>query len=284
MAIDIAWLQTQFPEISSLAPLNQGGQKEVFSGVHITDRTVVLKIYRPQTDIDRVIREIQAVQDIGSSRVPKVFDLGTRHSPIGDFLWVREEMVTGNNLRQILQAKGTLTPQQILRLGKQMLEALADAEKTRIVHRDVKPENIIIDNNSDAWLLDFGLVRHLDLVSLTATSDPYGAFTPGYAPPEQFRNRKCEIDARTDLFALGVTLYECLEGINPFIENASNLIEVLHRVETTSFPTISKPVDKRGQFSQLIWAMTRQRPDHRLSTITEALTWIEEICTEEGVS
>lgn len=284
MAIDLLWLQAQFSDISSLAPLNQGGQKEVFSGIHVRNGAVVLKIYHPKTDIDRVIREIKAVQDINSHRVPKIFDLGIHNSPMGDFVWVQEQLVTGQNLRQILQTKGSLAPQQVLRLGKQILETLADAEKTRIVHRDVKPENIIIDNNGDAWLLDFGLVRHLDLVSLTATSDPYAACTPGYAPPEQFKNRKGEIDARADLFALGVTLYECLEGSNPYIDNVFNPIEVLNRVETISFPAISQPVDRKGQFSQLVWAMTRQRADHRLPNVREALTWIQEICVEEGVS
>jgi serine/threonine-protein kinase len=281
--MDPKWLQAQFPEISCLSPLSQGGQKEVFSGNHPTDGSVVIKLYYPQTDIDRIVREIQAVQTVDSSRVPKIFEVGIKSSSVGDVIWLREERIAGDSLRQVIQQKGSLAPLQVLLLGMQMLEALADAEKVRIVHRDVKPENIIIDDFGNAWLLDFGLARHLDLASLTATSNYFGACTPGYAPPEQFKNRKSEIDGRADLFALGVTLYECVEGINPFINQTNNLTEILDRVETTHLPKISKNVDKKGVFRDLVYVMTRQRPDHRLARVMEAFTWIQEICTEEGV-
>jgi len=284
MAIDLTWLQQQFPEISSLSPLSMGGQKEVFSGAHASDGAVVLKIYHPQTDIERVVRDIQAVQSISSPRVPRIFDVGIKNSLIGDVVWVREEQITGQELRQILQKQGILDLHQVLKLGRQILEVLAGAEKVRIVHRDVKPENIIVDCSGDAWLLDFGLVRHLDLTSLTATSERFGPCTPGYAPPEQFRNRKSEIDARADLFALGVTLYECSEGINPFVDQARDLLEVLRRVESRPLPAISMTVDKKGEFPQLVAAMTCLRPNHRLSSIQEALTWMQEICAEEGIS
>lgn len=283
MTIDLVWLQAQFPEISCLSPLSQGGQKEVFSGNHPAEGPVVIKLYYPQTDIDRIVREIQAVQTVDSPRVPKIFEVGIKNSPVGDVIWLREERIAGDSLRQVVQQKGSLAPLQVLLLGRQMLEALADAEKVRIVHRDVKPDNIMIDGFGNAWLLDFGLARHLDLASLTATANSFGACTPGYAPPEQFRNRKSEIDGRADLFALGVTLYECLEGINPFIDQANNWTEILHRVETYPLPRISKTVDKKGKFSDLVWTMTRQRPDHRLPSVIEAFTWIQEICTEEGV-
>jgi serine/threonine-protein kinase len=80
------------------------------------------------------------------------------------------------------------------------------AEAVSIVHRDVKPANIIVDPQGEFWLIDFGVARHLDLDSLTATAAPGGCGTIGYAPAEQCRNDKPDIDARADLFALGVTL------------------------------------------------------------------------------
>jgi serine/threonine-protein kinase len=283
MTIDLKWLQAQFPEISCLSRLTPGGQKEVFSGNHPTDGPVVIKLYHPKTDNDRIVREIQAVQTVASPRVPKIFEVGIKNSSVGEVIWLREERIAGDSLRQVVQEKGSLDPRQVLLLGRQMLEALVDAEKVRIVHRDVKPDNIMIDGFHNAWLLDFGLARHLDLKSLTATSNYFGAFTPGYAPPEQFKNRKSEIDGRADLFGLGVTLYECLEGINPFTDKARDYIEILNRVETYPLPRISKTVDKKGKFSDLVWTMTRQRPAHRLPRVIEAFTWIQEICTEEGV-
>jgi len=97
----------------------------------------------------------------------------------------------------------------VLKLGLQVMEALERAERSQIVHRDVKPENIMQDSAGGFWLLDFGIARHLDLSSLTASGLPYRKMTLGYAPPEQCRNFKREIDSRADLFALGVTMHEC---------------------------------------------------------------------------
>lgn len=284
MPINPAWLQQQFPDLSSLKPLSEGGQKEVFSGVHNTNGSVVLKTYHPKSDLNRIVREIQAVQGIGSRRVPKIFDVGIKSSPIGDLIWVREELIAGETLRQVLTTRGKLEPNEILRLGLQLLEALSDAENARIVHRDVKPENIIIDNNNNAWLLDFGLARHLDLDSLTDTASHFGPCTPGYSPPEQFKNFKHDIDARADLFALGVTLYECSEGINPFTHQTRDYFEVLSRVESTVLPEVSRVVDADKQFSQMVFAMTRLRLDHRIPSVQEALIWMQEICSREGVS
>lgn len=282
MNIDTAWLQQQFPDFSLLKPLGSGGQKSVFSGNHDTDGNVVLKICHLNTEPERVFREIQAVQNIQSPRVPKIIDVGRTQFPFGPVIWIREERVLGENLRDIL-ANGPLDSRAIIRLGMHILEALATAEQVRIVHRDVKPENIIVASNGDSWLLDFGLARHLDLESLTATANAFGVGTPGYAPPEQFRNKKPEIDARSDLFALGVTLYECVEGVNPFRHGARDIVEVVHRVESRPLPPISRTVDTAGQFRDLILAMTRSRRDHRPVTAADAFQWIQEICAREGI-
>jgi eukaryotic-like serine/threonine-protein kinase len=283
MNIDVVWLQQQFPDCTSLTSLAQGGQKQVFSGHHKKDGAIVLKIYHPQSDEQRIIREIEAVQFINCMRVPKIFEYGTKQSPLGNCIWLREEKVDGENLRQILQFKNKLPPQETILLALHMLEALNLAEEKNIVHRDVKPENIIIDQQGDAWLVDFGLARHLSQESLTNTSNFFGACTPGYAPIEQFKNQKMDIDSRSDLFSLGVTLYECVEGLNPFINGALNHMDILSRVERQVFPRILQPIDANNQFADLVHAMTRPKVNQRISTIKEALEWIQEICKAEGV-
>lgn len=286
MNIDIIWLQQQFPEITSLSYLNKGGQKIVLSGSHAEDGVVVLKICSTQTGVDRILREIKAVQEINSPRVPRIFDFGLKHLPLlplDDLFWIREQRIPGESLRELLVREGSLDLSQILRIGLQVLEALAEAEKSRIVHRDVKPDNIIIDENGNAWLLDFGLSRHLDLDSITDTAGHFGVYTLGYAPPEQYRNKKKEIDSRSDLFALGVTLYECAEGVNFFRHQARDPNEIFRRVESQPLPPISKVIDKKGQLRDLLVAMTRSRPSHRLSSVAEALLWIKEICIDEGI-
>lgn len=282
MNIDQKWLQQQFPDFSNLTPLGQGGQKVVLSGDHTTDGEVVLKLFHLATDPERVMREVQAVQNIQSDHVPKILDVGQINATVGRLIWVREERVYGDDLRRAL-SNGSTDPRTALSIGRDVLEALATAENARIVHRDVKPENIMATHDNGYYLLDFGLARHLDEESLTATAHAFGMGTPGYAPPEQFRNRKSEIDARSDLFALGVTLYEWVEGVNPYIDGARDLAERIRRVETQPLPPISRTVDAQSEFQELLIAMTRVRRDHRPPTARAALMWMQEICAAEGV-
>jgi serine/threonine protein kinase len=283
MSLDTAWLQQQFPAITGFRQIGQGGQKWVFAGVHPSDGQIVLKLFHPQSEPERALREVQGVLETGSHRVPKVHEVGVVPSQVGPMIWVREQRLEGENLRERF-ARGPLSVAEVLRLCLHILEALAAAESARIVHRDVKPENIFRDNAGAYWLLDFGLSRHLDKESLTATGLPFGVGTVGYSPAEQFRNRKDDIDARADLFALGVTLYESVERVNPFRTGARDHGEVLRRVETTPLPPITRAIGVDNQFRDLVVAMTRTRRDQRLRTVAETLEWSREICAANGVS
>lgn len=254
----------------------------MLAGTHDVDGSVVIKLFNPQLDPERAAREVAAVVAIQCPRVPKVYQTGRLSSPVGQIVWLREQRLDGMNVREKL-ARGPFAAKDVLRLGLHVLEGLVAAESSRIVHRDVKPENVFEDAAGNYWLLDFGLARHLDLESLTATGMG-GVGTLGYAPVEQFRNQKDNIDARVDIFALGVTLYECLEGSHPFRDGARDRPDVLRRVEHHPVPYISKPVDAANQFRELVYAMTRSRRDHRLPSVRDAHAWMMEICDEEGVS
>jgi len=216
-AIDLVWLRQQFPRLSNLTPLSVGGQKLVFAGVYPVEGEVVLKLIHPRQDQEQTRRELLAVSQVNSLRVPPILEVGIISTPVGDCSWFRERKIAGKTVRELL-VLGPLSIPDLLRLGLHILEALLDAEQAKIVHRDVKPENIIRDSFGSFWLIDFGIARHLELDSITATVSAFGKFTVGYAPQEQFRNVKTEIDARCDLFALGVTLYECATGRNPFAD------------------------------------------------------------------
>ncbi len=281
-AIDLVWLRQQFPRLSNLNPLSVGGQKLVFAGVHPIDGEVVLKLIHPRQDHEQTRRELLAVSQVNSERVPPILEVGTISTPVGDCSWFRERKIAGKTVRELLVV-GPLSISDLLRLGLHILEALLDAEQAKIVHRDVKPENIIRDNSGSFWLIDFGIARHLDLDSITATVSAFGKFTVGYAPQEQYRNVKTEIDARCDLFALGVTLYECATGRNPFADGARDAMEQLTRVETMPLPRLSLTFASAQKFADLVAAMTQKRRDHRPSTVREAYDWMKEICDAEGI-
>jgi serine/threonine protein kinase len=282
--IDMTWLQASFPDLSAFRPLGQGGQKLVLAAKHKHDGDVVLKIVHPRTDPEAVRREILAVQRINSPRVPRILDEGTATTNVGTCVWLREVQVSGSTIRSML-ANGPLSAADILRLGLHVLEALEGAERVQIVHRDVKPDNIMRDAAGDFWLLDFGIARHLDLLSLTATALPFGKMTLGYAPPEQCRNFKADIDSRADLFALGVTLHECATGRNEFFTPpARDHLELLKRVEQFVLPPVNLPIVAKDSFRDLITTMTQKNRMHRPRTVQEAVIWLREICTREGIA
>lgn len=280
--ITAAWLATQFADIQDIAPLASGGQKQVFSAKHAHDGDVVLKLMYPSADIERTKREILAVANVKSNRVPAILGQGTIDTPIGPCFWFRERRIQGLTVRQQI-ASGPLAVPSLLRLALQVLETLVAAEAVSIVHRDVKPENLIADPTGDYWLIDFGLARHLGLDSLTATANCFGNVTWGYAPLEQCRNIKQDIDARADLFALGVTLYECATGTNPFRAGARDVLEVLKRVETGNLPRLQLSFTSASDFADLVATLTQRQRIHRPQSAQEAYLWISDICAKEHV-
>lgn len=284
LEVDVTWLEPRFPALFDLRPIGRGGQKLVIAARHQSGGDVVLKLINPNSDPEMVRREILAVKAVASPRVPRILDEGTIVTPFGTCVWLLEERIEGNTVRQLLTA-GPLAPQQVLRLGIQTLEALAMAEAAKKVHRDVKPDNLMCDPGGNFWLLDFGIARHLDLSSMTATASPFGKMTLGYAPPEQCRNVKNDIDSRADLFALGVTLHECASGKNAFFDpRPRDQLEILRRVERFVLPPLMLPIAEAESFRDFINTMTQKSRTHRPRTVAEAFDWIGEICRANGVN
>lgn len=276
--MDIPWIAAQFPQLSGLQPLAKGGQKVVFAAQHAIDGDVVLKLLLKVTGEERLEREVLAGQLVECERVPRVFETGELATPIGNCIWLREQRVQGTTLRTRLRA-GAFDYVGVLRLGVQLLATLTQAEAKRIVHRDIKPENMMVDGSGDFWLLDFGLARHLDLESLTATRLAFGVGTVGYSAPEQMRNRKREIDGRADLFSAGVLLYECATGGNPFLAGARDQLEVLKRVEQQALPRLQLTTDHDGSFADIVASLTQKYPTQRPHSVADALKWMTEIAT-----
>jgi eukaryotic-like serine/threonine-protein kinase len=272
----ISWINLSFPDLTNVQPLGQGGQKLVFSARHPADREIVLKLIHPSEDPEAVRREILAVQQIVTVRVPRILEVGRIDTPMGSSIWLREQRIMGITLRERLRS-GPLSLVELFRFGTHVLEALADAETAHIVHRDVKPDNVMVDINSDYWLLDFGIARHLTMSPITPAANVFGKFTPGYAPPEQFRNIQSEIDARADLFAFGVTFYECATGLQPFQVGAANPLDVLRRVENDPVPRLNLACNESDSLADLISALTQRRRDHRPATVRQSRLWFDDI-------
>ena len=137
----------------------------------------------------------------------------------------RDSVLQGLDLRELLRRDGPLEPERALRLVGQVADALDAAHAAGLVHRDVKPGNILVAENDHAYVCDFGLARHVTSVS-SLTGDRGFVGTIDYVPPEQIKGG--EIDGRADLYALGCVLYECLAGTRPFERDSELAVVYAH--------------------------------------------------------
>jgi serine/threonine-protein kinase len=252
-----------------------GGQKEVFRAI-LNGEAVALKLIRVYaSDQERTEREIAAVTKLNSDYVPEIYDSGKCRIFGEERNYIIEQFIEGGTYRQILDSRPVQELNDVLFLADQLLKACSDFETADLVHRDIKPGNLIIDPGGRVWIIDFGLVRHLDLPSVTP-SGLFGVGTPGYAAPEQFRNLKFLINIRADFFSIGVVLYEALRGYNPYFVPPTNQLEIIRRVEQQNLPRLSIPGDDGG-FSEFINALAQRFPSRRPQSAAEAIDWFVQI-------
>jgi serine/threonine protein kinase len=278
--VDLLWLESCFPQLSELHPLKEGGQKWVYMCQHPEHGACALKLMKPGRE-RYLDRELEAISRLSSDNVPEVYEIGEIDSPVGQCVWILEQYVHGTDLAEILQ-QGPLLHEQLLTLAVDLVATAADAESVKVVHRDIKPANIKIDGAGKAWLLDFGIARILDLKSKTSTAASFGPHTAGYGAPEQFRYRKREIGGRSDLFAIGVVLYECATGNNPFLEGTRDNEETLRRVEQQLLPRLRLEWDVNGEFADFVSALTQKYPYQRPPDCMDALAWLRGIVQRLG--
>jgi serine/threonine protein kinase len=197
-----------------VATLGQGGQKIVFAVDHPQYGSCVLKIgaFKSQMSLERVIREVETLRAISSQYYPKEFAFQVVDS---HRFYILEERIDGQPLSS--QMNRFSSASAATKLVIQIVNGLMLLWERRIVHRDVKPANIIITPTGNPRIIDLGIARLLDLASLTHSLAPFGPCTPNYASPEQLQNRKHEINHRADQFCVG-TIYGqlLLRGSHPF--------------------------------------------------------------------
>jgi serine/threonine protein kinase len=276
--LDFAAVRVAFPDVVALAPLVQSGQKDVFRGQRAGEE-VVLKLLRTATveAEARIGREIDAVAKLRCDYVPRIHAWGRQRIAAEERDFIIEQHIAGETYRERLLRQPVQPLGDVLRLADVLLGACCDFEAANLVHRDIKPENVIIGVDGKVWIIDFGIVRMLDLVSITPTGQRFGTFTPGYGAPEQMRNLKPKIDARADLFSIGIVMYESLSGRNPYLGGAVDQLEVIRRVDGQDLPPLAIAGDPGGEFAAFIGALVSRFPSRRPQTAVEARRWFDEI-------
>jgi serine/threonine-protein kinase len=254
-----------------LGEIGRGGQKKVYKISNKTGEIQVLKLFFTSNDtFERVKREIRASKIIGHPNVPRILMSNIEDNVMNNCIWIIEEFINGHSLREIFISKKKFTIKDVVDFLDTMLSILKNSEKNNIIHRDIKPENILFDINHRYWLIDFGIARHLDLISLTDTNAPFGPCTLGYSASEQFRNRKHDIDIRADLFSLGVVSAEMILGYNPYTKNADDILTIIRNVERLPLPMLQIEGDTRYLLAQFIKTMGDNRTSRRPSSAHEA--------------
>ncbi|MDB4931174.1 MAG: serine/threonine protein kinase, partial [Myxococcaceae bacterium] len=220
--------------------LGEGGFSAVFEAVHnVTGREIALKLLHPHLTTteqitERFLMEARAMARIRHDGIVQVFDAGT--DPDGT-VYIALELLNGESLETTLTRVRKLTWGEAVAIGIDLLGALAEAHRNKIIHRDIKPGNIYIvrkqDGSSQAKLLDFG-IAHVTQRGQKLTQQGMILGTPEYMSPEQ--SRGINVGPESDLWSVGIVLFECLVGHTPFASETTT--DILVKIATMSAPTV----------------------------------------------
>ncbi|MFJ6717266.1 Stk1 family PASTA domain-containing Ser/Thr kinase [Streptomyces sp. NPDC091259] len=220
------------------ARIAAGGMATVYRALDTRlDRVLALKVMHPALAadaafVDRFIREAKSVARLAHPNVVAVFDQGTD----GPYTYLAMEYVSGCTLRDVLRRRGALQPRAALDILEPVLAALGAAHRAGFVHRDMKPENVLIGDDGRVKVADFGLVRSVDTVTST-TGSVLG--TVSYLAPEQIESGVT--DTRVDVYACGVVFYEMLTGAKPHTGGTPAQVLYQHLNEDVPPPSAAVP-------------------------------------------
>ena len=246
--------------------LGQGGCGVVFLARQLSmDRTVALKVLpkrlaKNRGFVERFRREAKAAAKLNHPNIVHAIDVGEAEG----YFYFAMEYVNGETVGALLARRGPLAEEQALRIARDIADALAHAHDAGVLHRDVKPENIIIAPDGRAKLTDLGLAREVEGHDAAVTKVGAAMGTPHYISPEQVRG-ETELDGRTDVYSLGATLYHMLTGAPPFAGGTSAEVMAFHLTQTPPSPQKDNPAVSH-QTSRIVQKAMAKTRDSRHST------------------
>ena len=269
-----------------LERVGQGGMAVVYRGLDRSlKRVVAVKILHKHLSEyeearDRFAREAQAVAKLRHENILEIFDYsGTEDAKALGSSYIVTEFIEGGTLKQVITDRPIGFPEVGAMVVLQVCRALAHAHAAGILHRDVKPENIMIRSDGVVKLMDFGISHMVDLERLTVTGQLLGS--PAYMAPEHVEGRP--IDFRTDVFAAGIVLYQLTVGKLPF--EGKNPHEVLKRIAECKFVDPRQANPRIGnRLGRIILRAMAAEPADRYAAIGEMVTALEGYLEESGIA
>jgi serine/threonine protein kinase, bacterial len=262
------------------ARIATGGMSTVYRGTdNRLDRPVALKVMDAryagdQQFLARFQLEARAVARLKDPGLVAVYDQGLD----GQHPFLVMELVEGGTLRELLRERGPMPPHAAAAVLRQVLGGLAVAHRAGLVHRDVKPENVLISDEGEVKLTDFGLVRAVAQAGITSTSVILG--TAAYLSPEQVSSG--DAGPRSDVYAVGILAYELLTGVTPF--SGDNALAVAYQRMDNDVVAPSSVIDGvPPQFDELVLRATARDPADRYADALEMKAQLDAIATELGL-
>lgn len=258
--------------------LGKGGMGRVYKVLDKeVNAKVALKLIKPEVSahkntIDRFRNELKIARDISHKNICRMYDLGRE---AGNY-FITMEYVSGEDLKSFIRRSRQLVVGTAIFIAKGVCEGLAEAHRLGVIHRDLKPGNIMIDKEGNPKIMDFGIARSISVKGITGTGVMIG--TPEYMSPEQVEGK--EVDQRSDIYSLGIILYEMLTGQVPFEGDTPFTIGVKQKSE---IPT--DPMELNAQIphdlSRLILRCLEKEKEARYQYVDELRTNLEKI--EKGI-
>jgi serine/threonine protein kinase/tetratricopeptide (TPR) repeat protein len=252
--------------------LGEGGMGAVYKARDTElDRIVALKLIRPELArnpqiLKRFKQELILARQVTHRNVIRIFDLGQSDG----VKFITMDFVEGRDLRQLLLEKGKLAPEQAARIMLQICRALEAAHAEGVIHRDLKPQNIMLDASGRVYVMDFGIARSAYLPGMTQTGALIG--TPEYMSPEQGRGEK--LTERSDLFSLGIIFYELLAGKSPYYSDTPLATLWKRMTEKATPPVVVDPTLPQA-LSDIVAKALEIEPKKRFASAREMAQQLE---------